>query len=144
MLYVGGITLETVTKLPSYLYVLVARVTDTSDLHGWCWYSFFHLIRSQHFAFYKVEICNSMWTAFQWCLLILQNYIERNNMGAPIPWPAPHQNAISTWTSTSRLDSASRAQILKLPRGYNFSPLQISILSCSSLLSSLILCTCIF
>lgn len=36
MLDVGGITLETVTKLPSYLYVLVARITDTSDLHGWC------------------------------------------------------------------------------------------------------------
>lgn len=28
MLHVGGITLETVTKLPSYLYVLVSRVTD--------------------------------------------------------------------------------------------------------------------
>ena len=36
---VGGITLETVTKLPSYFYVLVSRVTQiftTSHLQGWC------------------------------------------------------------------------------------------------------------
>lgn len=39
MLYAGGIILETVTKLPTYLYVLVSKVTQvftTLHLHGWC------------------------------------------------------------------------------------------------------------
>lgn len=65
-------------KLPSYLYLLVSKVTKiltTSHLYGWCWCSFSHLIRSQPFAFYNVGICNSILVAFQHWHLFPQSYI---------------------------------------------------------------------